>query len=753
MENKSKNKSKDAERHHLDERRWSTTLSLLLLMMITIALISPFANKAFHIDDPLFLWVAKYIQSHPTDPYRFNVTWYFNEMQMWQVTKNPPLTSYYIAFVAYLLGWSERALHLAFLIPAIAVVLGTYFLARKLCARPVLACLAGLITPVFILSSTTIMCDVMMLAFWVWAILLWIRGTERNEHLSFASSAFLIALCALTKYYGMSLIILLPVYTFVKNRKRGVWLIYLLIPILILILYQWKTQVLYGRGLLLDAGAFATEFRGRFNFGHATKGLIGLAFTGGCLVSLLFFTPFLWSRSVLFIQLAASAVIILAISFIETIGSFPLHDAYGVRWPQVIQLGIMVMIGMNLLALAVADLWNHKGDPASLLLFCWVIGTFTFATFINWSVNGRSILPMAPAAGILLVRQIEQRGLSFKKSSALFWPLIPALCVALLVTWADYGLANSARSAVEKIYATYQKDQRTLWFQGHWGFQYYMEFRGAKVAAMSKFLPASGDILIVPENNCFTFPISLMVSVRQTVELFSACPWLTTMNRFRGAGFYFDIWGSLPFVIGPTLPERYHILQIEPAHSIGHTPAVPDKDKEEYDKAIAKYTQALSMNIYDPQTFCSRGNIFFKKGEYDRAVSDYTQAFAIYPYYPEVYYNRGNAFFLKGEYDKAISDYTQALRIDSRDVKAYHKRGNTYIINGEYDKAIFDFDQALRINPNDPGAYHDRGIAYFKKGEYNKALEDVKKARSLGVDINPAFLEQLRKSSGKGKLN
>lgn len=704
-------------RHLLDESGWPTTLSILLLIIMTILLIAPFANKAFHIDDPLFLWAAKHIQSHPTDPYRFNVNWYFNEMEMWQVTKNPPLTSYFIAFVAYLVGWSERALHLAFLIPAIAVVLGTYFLARKLCSRPVLASLVGLITPVFIVSGTTIMCDTMMLAFWVWAILLWIRGTERNEHLAFGLSAFLIGVCALTKYYGMSLIILLPIYSFVKNRRIGLWLIYLIIPILILILYQWKTDALYGRGLLLDAGAYASEFRARLNFGLTTKGLIGLAFAGGCLVSLLFFTPFLWSRSVLFIQLAVSILTILAISFIGTIGIFPLHDAYGVKWSQVIQLGILVIIGMNLLALAVADLWNHKGDPASLLLFCWVMGTFTFASFINWSVNGRSILPMAPAAGILLVRRIEQRALLFKRHSTLFWPLVPAVFVALLVTWADYGLANSARTAVEKIYASYQKGSGTLWFQGHWGFQYYMELRGAKIAGSHKFRPATDDILIVPENNYGTFPVppDKIVSLREAIELPSVCRWLTTMNRFGGAGFYGDVWGILPFVIGATLPERYNILQIEPIRHINHTPSVIDKSKEEYDKAI----------------------------------SDYTQVLTIYPYYAEIYNNRGNAYFLKGEYDKAISDYTQALRIDSKDIKTYQKRGTVYIKNREYDKAIFDFDQAIRINPKDVKAYYNRAVAYSGKGEYDKAWEDVKKLRSLGFDINPAFLEQLRRSSGR----
>jgi 4-amino-4-deoxy-L-arabinose transferase-like glycosyltransferase len=328
----------------------------------------------------------------------------------------------------------EKALDLAFLIPAVAVVLGSYSIAQRLCTRPLLASLIGLMTPVVFVSGTTIMSDMMMLAFWVWAIVPWIHGIERNERLLLAVSGFLIAVCALTKYYGMSLLILLPVYGFAKNRKIGSWLIYLTIPIVILILYQWKTHALYGRGLLLDAASYVTEFRGRFDFWPVTKGLIGLAFTGGCLASILFYVPVLWSKRVLLLQVAVLVAVILAIFSAAMIGIFRLHNNYGVKWSQVIQFGIMAILGMNLIALAVADLWNHKGDAASLFLFCWIIGTFIFASFINWSASGRSMLPMAPAAGILLVRRIEERSLSFRRHSALFWPLVPSIFVALVAT-------------------------------------------------------------------------------------------------------------------------------------------------------------------------------------------------------------------------------------------------------------------------------------------------------------------------------
>src|SRR5262249_24581433 len=95
---------------------------LLLLGLACASCLVPFVNKPFHIDDPLFLWAAQHIEKHPLDFYGFQVNWYFSEMPMAEVTKNPPLGSYYIALASTLLGWSEMGLHLAFLPPAIGAI-------------------------------------------------------------------------------------------------------------------------------------------------------------------------------------------------------------------------------------------------------------------------------------------------------------------------------------------------------------------------------------------------------------------------------------------------------------------------------------------------------------------------------------------------------------------------------------------------------------------------------------------------------
>src|SRR5271166_1189377 len=110
---------------------WSNARSLILLAAATLFCLLPFSDRAFHVDDPLFLWSAQQITAHPLDPYGFQLNWEGWLQPMSEVTKNPPLACYYSAVIGSIFGWSERALHLGFLLPALAMVSGTYRLAKR----------------------------------------------------------------------------------------------------------------------------------------------------------------------------------------------------------------------------------------------------------------------------------------------------------------------------------------------------------------------------------------------------------------------------------------------------------------------------------------------------------------------------------------------------------------------------------------------------------------------------------------------
>lgn len=543
---------------------WISHWPRVILLLLTLLCLLPFSGKAIHIDDPLFIWTAKHITRQPFNPYGFAVVWYRNRMPMWEVTQNPPLASYYAALIGSVAGWSERALHLGFIFPALGVVLGTYHLARQLTRKPLLAAAATLLAPGFLVSATGLMCDVTMLGIWILAMIFWIEGLQdpvKSHYL--VLSGLLIAACALAKYFGVALIPLLLVYSVARQRRFGSWIMYLLIPLVILGAYELYTHNLYGRGHIWSAVQYATPVRELES--RIGRTLVALAFAGGCTLPALTFAPFLWSRKQILWGGAASSAI--GLSFFE--GWVKLGSVYGFeKWMQqqmgVISIQFLFYIAgaISILGLAFADYWKRR-NALSLLLLLWVVGTLFFTIVVNPFVNARSILPITPAVGILITRRLDEiRPTPGRwQWAALVIPLIVSGAFALWVAAGDAALAGTARTMANKIRKDTVNDVRGVRFEGHWGFQYYMELVGARPLEEGADDLIPGDLVVVPEYNTSIFKVPRKTIEGYVVNL-EVSPSVTTMNPDAGAGFYFSGWGPLPFAIGPVPNQRYYIARV-----------------------------------------------------------------------------------------------------------------------------------------------------------------------------------------------
>src|SRR5262245_20685828 len=526
----------------------------LALAGLTILLLLPFSGKAFHIDDPLFIWAAKHIQTNPLDPYGFDVNWYGVTMPMADVTKHPPLVSYYIAGWAAVLGWGERSLHVAFLIPALLVILVTYRLAARLCARPLLAALCTLATPVFLVSGSTVMSDTWMLALWLSSVHLWITGLDKSSVSRLLLGSASIALAAVAKYYAMALIPLLVAYTLFRTRRPTRALAALILPVALLGVYQWWTHERYSHGLLMDAASYATEL----NAWTLDKLVIGLAFTGGCIGVVCLLTRWCMGER-LWLALALGAlplVMVRAIPLVETHGT----DAARNPWPGAPIFALFAAGGVLVIALALRETIRRR-DAETWLLSLWLLGTFLFASVVNWSTNGRSILPLVPAAAILLARGMPSDAGRAPAQWAIGAVIASAALVASAVAWSDLALADSARDAARALVTRHGGREERLLFEGHWGFQYYMEGGGAVPVDFQNTIVRAGDLIVLPENNTNVVPLSEdEYAFVESIEI-PAGRWLTTLNHAIGAGFYADVLGPLPFVVGVIPPERYYVFR------------------------------------------------------------------------------------------------------------------------------------------------------------------------------------------------
>lgn len=543
-----------------EPRRLRDMLAIVLLLTAALA---PFLNRALHLDDPFYVWVAQHIAQHPLDFYGFNLNWNGLDETVHEINKNPPGISYYLALAGSLFGWHEGTYHAALMLVAIAAGLGIYMLAERVTKHALMATLVAVASPVFILSATNVMAEMGMLMLYVWGLYFWMRGIQENRFRLLLIGGALAALSTLTKYYGLSAIPLFLAYGIVEKRRVGMWALALLVPLAILALYEFYTARLYGQGHLTGSILYAEQSDLRRHATHI-RIVIGLAFAGGCMFPAAIYSLFLWPRW----MLALMGISILAgTSFLggSMLGHFFVvePDLGDEKLLYTLQFTVMIVAGINLLLLAIRDLYV-KRDAISVLLLLWLVGTLVFAVRLNWAINGRSLLAAAVPVGLYVARAWEMRRPEGPVSAwRKYGALIPAGVLAMAVAYADYTQANVFRSAAYQLSKDFGGPNHTLWYQGHWGFQYYMDKVGGKHTRTTGIDVSDGDFFVSPFYNTAMHNLHSGI-VRNTWYLkMPQFGWLTAWNPQVGAGYYADSWGPMPFVITRVPDEQFVIAAIK----------------------------------------------------------------------------------------------------------------------------------------------------------------------------------------------
>ena len=232
------------------------------------------------------------------------------------------------------------------------------------------------------------------------------------------------------------------------------------------------------------------------------------------------------------------------------------------RWDIVGHLALFATMGALVLLLAATDLYREK-TAVALLLFLWVAGTFAFAALFNWTINARSVMPMAPPVGILIARRIAARETNEGLPILRWLPLAPSAVLCLILVYADVVHPNSVRQAVRHLNEGMPPHPGTKWYAGHWGFQYYMDRAGASHLNLRLTYFEPGDVFITANNNLHDYyDLPAMHSDTYTAS-FDIVPWVAVWNVHVGAAFYASTWGALPYYFGPVPDERYVALLID----------------------------------------------------------------------------------------------------------------------------------------------------------------------------------------------
>jgi tetratricopeptide (TPR) repeat protein len=151
------------------------------------------------------------------------------------------------------------------------------------------------------------------------------------------------------------------------------------------------------------------------------------------------------------------------------------------------------------------------------------------------------------------------------------------------------------------------------------------------------------------------------------------------------------------------------------------------------DAAIAACNRVINDRNEAPrgraEAFFYRGSNYSMKNEYDRAIGDYTEAIRLDPKMANAYYFRGIAWSIKNNLDRAIADFNQSISLDPNNAGAWDLRClDRAKANRDLPQALVDCNESLRLSPNDAGAHGSRGFVYLRLNRLDEAIADFEAA-------------------------
>jgi tetratricopeptide (TPR) repeat protein len=136
--------------------------------------------------------------------------------------------------------------------------------------------------------------------------------------------------------------------------------------------------------------------------------------------------------------------------------------------------------------------------------------------------------------------------------------------------------------------------------------------------------------------------------------------------------------------------------------------------------------------------YINQANQHLSNREYEQAIAKFSEAITLEPENAKAYSGRAAAFRSLGDLDRAIADYNKHTKLDpSNNYGSYLSLAYLYKEKGDYDQAIFDYTKAIQNVPTSITWRHlylplfGRSQARAFKDDFNNAIIDRQKGEEL----------------------
>jgi hypothetical protein len=497
------------------------------LTLVLLAVLFTLLNslKPLHVDDAAYYYYAAQIAQHPLDPYGFEIHWYQHPLPANHVLA-PPVLPYWWAAALRLFG-DQPFLWKLWLFPiSLLFVFSLHALFRRFAPDLEMPLVTMTVLSPTFLPSLNLMLDVPALALGLAALTLFFLAWDRLNIFLAIAAGLVAGLAMETKYTAFLVPATMLLYSLVAGFLKlgfsgtAVWqriALGLVAGIVAgAVFVVWESYIAWKYGVSHFVHEYQNSNRNlldQFRFA-----LPLLALLGGVASPLALFALIALGRRFGVLTLAG-LVMIAGYALVVCVGAtvqlkvtdvlFPIPDDWWIfSWSleDVIFTVLGLLVAGPLLVVAARLLWrpgNWFSDPDDWFVVLWlgleVAGYFVLTPF----AAVRRIMGVVVVGTLLAGRLASRTCCSPERRRQVRWVAFATIFLGLVFYGVDLRDACASREAAEDAAAFIrsQDARATIWFVGHWGFQYYAEHAGMKavVPDRSSSPLRQGDWLIVPD--------------------------------------------------------------------------------------------------------------------------------------------------------------------------------------------------------------------------------------------------------------
>ena len=452
--------------------------------VLAVALTGLNAIKPAEVDDTAYLFFARHLAQHPADPYGFPIFWNAVPEPAMEVLM-PPVLPYWLAAGIALFGDHLFLLKLWLFPFALILCRATAWLVARFAAGQERSGLFVIALSPALLILFNFMLDVPALALGSAALGLFIAGCDRCRFLPIVGAGVLAGLAMQTKY---SLLILPAVFVWYGILHRR-WLEGILaVALAVGSFWAWEWWLLHKYG----QSHFLFHARGQSGEATSLADMIEMRLSlvppllgqfGGLMVGVS-----LWVASG---YRSALALVTASICALLLIPIFLLPHSHWPSGADTFRLfGLLILLNYGDV---VWRMFRSADAKDTAFLLGWVLLELAGALGLSPFPAARRMLGVCFAVSLLGARGVSVGGVAPR--AAAMGSAVFALGFFAVDCWDAHP---------EKILAERAADiakpapGETVWFNGHWGFQYYCDHAGMKPVVPGQSTLKPGDWLVYP---------------------------------------------------------------------------------------------------------------------------------------------------------------------------------------------------------------------------------------------------------------